>query len=984
VAVECIHCGSRISAGQPVCPECGKSSDEGASVGTPGSPWDGPRPARRDKQKDFSLVGRVIAGKYSILDVLGQGGFGSVYLAEITAGMVGERVALKILPEELSSHPAFREQFLNEIRIAMRVVDRYIAQIRDVGTTEDGLLYYTMDLCPGQTLAQILRAEGRLPVPRTLLIVLNVLRGLQTAHASGVIHRDLKPANLMVETVAGKDTVRILDFGIATAIHVPGAGGSRDAVKGFAGSPHYMPPEQYLGETLGFTADIYALGVILYECITGQRPYPGSTAQEVFSSLRSRPPTAIHILAPEAASFSGLAEIVQRAMEKNPEKRFASARELFDAVSGVLARGTAALAAQRSRGPSSAPAQEPGAPRSRGAAPLAAATAAADTPAALTTSARAAASRIRRRRYAGLRRGGSHAPAVALATFIVAGTVIGVVFNKEIVRIYRNRFGTPGAPTAGVSPAAGNTDPSRAGSNGPEKRSPLEAKSLGEAKAAAKKDLAAKVESTVASIRKAIAAGQWTDAADLAATAVGLDPESAEAHLLQGTAALGLRDYKGAAEALEKSRTLAIRTGTGSTPELLIGLAEVKLHLSPPLPTEAEALAREALGKAPKDSEAVLILARALEAQGKIAEARQALESARAGGVDSPELRAIAKRLDVGSPEARRKDAEETTAEARRALVRGDAAHAAELALKAIDIAPLVEAELLAADSFVELREWRKAQGILEGMVGREASSAKNDCVTARLHRTKVVLALPQDDAVPDDEAMKAVARELLASDEAFARCGDAQALARYKLGANLALARAQATHGDWKSVRVSLAGLGGTGNLGNLVDAAKSYLILARTASTRGARSVSAAEARKLLQGALRSSSAQGALVAEAQFLLGMAQMVYGDIEKSDASYAQAVASFAAAEKAGSRTPALYESWAGAYQRMGNLIRAAQLLRSAYEVEPSVASCLRAADGYIAANPKSPEARDVLREGLQRFKDSDDIRRRLEELSGQ
>ena len=328
MAANCPHCGGVLIPGQPLCTECGKPARDLAPAGGTGSgAGSGPASAtargsdaapqspRRDKQKDFALVGRTVASKYKVLDVLGQGGFGTVYLVEITAGMVGERVAMKVLPEELSSKPAFRNQFLNEIRVAMRVVDRYIAQIRDVGTTEDGLLYYTMDLCAGVTLAQIIRDEGRLPITRTLLIVLNVLSGLQTAHAAGIIHRDLKPANIMVQNQGGKDTVRILDFGIATAIQT----GERQ--KGFAGSPHYMPPEQFMGETIGFYTDLYAIGVILYECVTGQRPYTGSTAQEVFKGLKSRVPTPLHALAPEASGFPGLSELVMKAIERNPQQR---------------------------------------------------------------------------------------------------------------------------------------------------------------------------------------------------------------------------------------------------------------------------------------------------------------------------------------------------------------------------------------------------------------------------------------------------------------------------------------------------------------------------------------------------------------------------------------------------------------------------------------------------------------------------------------
>ncbi len=184
-------------------------------------------------------IGEVIADKYEILKVLGRGGFGTVYLVEITAGMIGQRLALKVLSEEFSGNDAVRDQFLNEIRVAMKMVDRYIVQIRDVGTTSDGRVYYTMDFCEGKTLLELLREEGQLSCRRTILIILKVLHALRTAHSRDIIHRDLKPANIMVETQNGRDSVRVLDFGIATVVLGPESDSEKSVI---SGSPLYMPP----------------------------------------------------------------------------------------------------------------------------------------------------------------------------------------------------------------------------------------------------------------------------------------------------------------------------------------------------------------------------------------------------------------------------------------------------------------------------------------------------------------------------------------------------------------------------------------------------------------------------------------------------------------------------------------------------------------------------------------------------------------------
>jgi serine/threonine protein kinase len=288
-----------------------------------------PAPAariRRDRRLERARVGTVLAGKYRVLEVLGQGGFGTVYLVEMTTGILGDKLAMKVLPHELCASEQVRAQFVNEIRVAMRMVHRHIVQIRDVGLTEDDLLYYTMDWVPGRSLRQILEHEIVLAPPRALRIVRQVLDALTVAHAASVIHRDLKPANIMVDETAGSESTKVLDFGIATVVSEEGGRQT------FAGSPHYMPPEQFLGTDLGFYTDLYSVGVILYECLTGKKPYEGGSAREIFERLKKGPPEAVDQLAPEVRRYPGLAEAVMRALERNPEKRFQSAREFHEAL----------------------------------------------------------------------------------------------------------------------------------------------------------------------------------------------------------------------------------------------------------------------------------------------------------------------------------------------------------------------------------------------------------------------------------------------------------------------------------------------------------------------------------------------------------------------------------------------------------------------------------------------------------------------------
>ncbi len=285
---------------------------------------------KKDKPPSTSFLGKVVGNKYRILDVLGQGGFGTVFLVEVIDGIVGEKLAMKAIHPRFTDDTAVHERFRNEIKVAMKIVHRYVVQIRDVGTTSDGLLYYTMDYCPGKTLRRLLREKGRLKCRRSYNIVRKVLRALSTAHALGIIHRDLKPANILVVKEEEKDAVRILDLGLATSLR-----SVQEIDKGL-GSLHYMPPEQFRsksgGGTIGRYSDLYSVGVILYECLTGKRPHEGETAQEVYNSIVTGHPRSIEELVPETKQYKGLEEVVLKSISPRPEDRYPSAREFCSAL----------------------------------------------------------------------------------------------------------------------------------------------------------------------------------------------------------------------------------------------------------------------------------------------------------------------------------------------------------------------------------------------------------------------------------------------------------------------------------------------------------------------------------------------------------------------------------------------------------------------------------------------------------------------------
>jgi serine/threonine protein kinase len=287
-------------------------------------------PGSREPSPTLDLIGTVIAGRYRVVKLLGQGGFGTVFLVELVSGLVGSLLALKLISREFSRNERVKARFLNEISITMKLVNKFIVQVRDVGETETGQIYYTMDYCPGETLAAVIAREGTLEPERAIPIALRVLEALRAAHQADVIHRDLTPANVMVIPQGDQETIRVLDFGIATAI------GEGNQGRTILGNAPYMAPEQFLNELMGFYTDTWAVGVILYECLTGQRPYKGRTHREVYQDMKSRPLVPPEEIRPELARRPGLSSVIVQALEMSPENRYLTVGGLFDDLKAVL------------------------------------------------------------------------------------------------------------------------------------------------------------------------------------------------------------------------------------------------------------------------------------------------------------------------------------------------------------------------------------------------------------------------------------------------------------------------------------------------------------------------------------------------------------------------------------------------------------------------------------------------------------------------
>ena len=309
--------------GAKVCPQCGDSFEGDIRF----CPRDG-TPLSTGAAE--GLIGRIIAERYRILDKLGEGGMGRVYLAEHIH--MGRRCAVKVMSPALLHDPDSISRFAREAANASRITHPNVAAIYDYGQTPDRIVYLAMELVEGGSLAHGLERQGALQAARAVHIASQVADALTAAHELGIVHRDLKPDNIMLARGrTGLDLVKVVDFGIAKAQK----GGKQTVTRaGFVvGTPAYMSPEQILGDELDGRSDLYSLGCILFEMLTGQRAFAGPSGEVVIRKrLTENPPPPSQIrpdLGPE------LDAIVTRTMARSPDQRFASAAELRSALEAV-------------------------------------------------------------------------------------------------------------------------------------------------------------------------------------------------------------------------------------------------------------------------------------------------------------------------------------------------------------------------------------------------------------------------------------------------------------------------------------------------------------------------------------------------------------------------------------------------------------------------------------------------------------------------
>ncbi|MDB4941382.1 MAG: Serine/threonine protein kinase [Labilithrix sp.] len=283
-------------------------------------------------------IGQIISSKYKLLRLLGDGGMGSVYEAEHLR--LGTHVAIKVLHADLARRSGLIDRFLQEARVSAQIRSPHVVQVTDVESTPDGVAYLVMELLQGEPLSNLEKRERTLSVPIACEYTLQILQALEAAHSLGVVHRDLKPDNVFVTFDGTKPVVKLIDFGIAKLKRAEGAAGAAHknlTVAGMMmGTPEYMAPEQaYSATDVDARADLYSVGVMLYEMLSGKTPAQGEDPRVVVLKVeRGEVVPLVHVAPGVPPEVAGL---VHRAMAPRPEMRFASAAEMRLALEAVLA-----------------------------------------------------------------------------------------------------------------------------------------------------------------------------------------------------------------------------------------------------------------------------------------------------------------------------------------------------------------------------------------------------------------------------------------------------------------------------------------------------------------------------------------------------------------------------------------------------------------------------------------------------------------------
>jgi serine/threonine-protein kinase len=319
-----------------ICPKCRTAYTEGEKI----CPKDGVRTvdAREMAERDGDpLRGATIAGRFRIIERIGSGGMGAVYRAEQIG--LGRQVALKILKKDLAYDRDTVTRFQREAKAMSLLTHPHTVRVFDFGVTDDGLLYLAMELLEGDLLTQKIERDGPMNIRQALLVTRDILASLAEAHSKGIVHRDLKPDNIFLASVEGRaePVVKVLDFGIAKIVQGEKKIDQLETQAGTVfGTPRYMSPEQAQGKPLDPRSDLYSVGVLLYQMLVGHAPFVDDDAVVVMAKHIKEKPKPLHVAAPSQPVHAGLERLVAKALEKDANRRYASADEFCAAIDAEL------------------------------------------------------------------------------------------------------------------------------------------------------------------------------------------------------------------------------------------------------------------------------------------------------------------------------------------------------------------------------------------------------------------------------------------------------------------------------------------------------------------------------------------------------------------------------------------------------------------------------------------------------------------------
>ncbi len=316
------------------------STDPAAETGAPAPVAEQPSQGMAMGQ---DLSGQILLDRYQVIKKLGEGGMGTVYLGEHVT--IKKKFAIKVLSPEFAHKPDLVERFLQEARAASMINQENVVEITDFGDTPDGSVFFVMEFLNGEDLSDTIKREKAVPWPRVKPIMLQICRALQSAHDAGIIHRDMKPENCFrVKRGKNADFIKVLDFGIAKVTSEEGEGSGKGLTRTgmIFGTPEYMSPEQAQGAKPDHRVDVYAVGVIMYELLTGRVPFTADTFMGILTKHMFEVPEAPTSIAPDAMIPPEVEAIMLKAMQKDREYRFQSMDEMAAAMEAV-GTGTAAV-----------------------------------------------------------------------------------------------------------------------------------------------------------------------------------------------------------------------------------------------------------------------------------------------------------------------------------------------------------------------------------------------------------------------------------------------------------------------------------------------------------------------------------------------------------------------------------------------------------------------------------------------------------------